>query len=231
MKVVDELSKRKLLDEMLAQTVHAKKPTLKQQRIVEVAIKMFAEKGYANTSTAEIAKAAEVAEGTIFKHFGTKDNLLLSIIIPYLKDFFPSIADETFSEVMSENVTTFEQFFKALLKNRIEFIAENREIFQVVIKEIFYREELKNELLPYFGETIITRINNVINLFKQRGEIIDIPNERIIKMLFTFVGGFFVSRFVLLNNYKVSDEEIEDATRLVMEGIRKNASKRDDPAN
>ncbi|MDP4107839.1 MAG: helix-turn-helix domain-containing protein, partial [Bacillota bacterium] len=43
--------------------------TEKQQKIVETAIQMFADKGYASTSTAEIAKAAGVAEGTIFRHF------------------------------------------------------------------------------------------------------------------------------------------------------------------
>ena len=40
-----------------------KKKTKKQLAIVEAAIKLFAEKGYANTSTAEIAKVAEVSEG------------------------------------------------------------------------------------------------------------------------------------------------------------------------
>jgi len=215
------LSTGKLLDAMMAQASKPKKQTVKQQRIVETAIKMFAEKGYANTSTAEIAKNAEVSEGTIFKHYGTKDHLLLSIIVPYLKEFFPSMADEVFHEIMSENVATFEHFLHALLRNRIQFISENKEIFQVVVKEIFYKDELKNELLPYFAENIIIRINKVIEFYKERGELIDIPNERIQKMLFTFIGGFFVSRFVLLNNYTVSEVEIKDAIHFVLDGIRK----------
>lgn len=206
----------------MAELATSKKQTVKQQRIIESAIELFAEKGYANTSTAEIAKLAEVAEGTIFKHYGTKDNLLLSIIVPYLKDFFPAMADEVFKEIMSQEISTFEGFFKALFKNRIEFIQENKEIFQVVIKEIMYKEDLKNELLPHFFANISGRLIKTIELFKDRGELIDLPSERILKMLVTFIGGFFVSRFVLLPNYIISDEEVEDVVQFVMEGIRRH---------
>ena len=69
-----------------------KKKTKKQEAIVEAAIKLFAEKGYANTSTAEIAKLAEVSEGTIFKHYRTKDTLLLSVMLPFIKENFPSLS-------------------------------------------------------------------------------------------------------------------------------------------
>lgn len=44
----------------------------KQLKILEAAVEMFAEKGYAATSTSEIAKKAGVAEGTIFRHYKTK---------------------------------------------------------------------------------------------------------------------------------------------------------------
>ncbi|QQP71486.1 helix-turn-helix transcriptional regulator [Carnobacterium sp. CS13] len=50
-----------------------KKMTLKQQQILKVSIDLFSQKGFANTSTNEIAKQANVAEGTIFKHFGNKE--------------------------------------------------------------------------------------------------------------------------------------------------------------
>lgn len=216
------MSRSKLLEDLMAELATSKKQTVKQQRIIESAIELFAEKGYANTSTAEIAKLAEVAEGTIFKHYGTKDNLLLSIIVPYLKDFFPAMADEVFKEIMSQEISTFEGFFKALFKNRIEFIQENKEIFQVVIKEIMYKEDLKNELLPHFFANISGRLIKTIELFKDRGELIDLPSERILKMLVTFIGGFFVSRFVLLPNYIISDEEVEDVVQFVMEGIRRH---------
>ncbi|MFS0784571.1 TetR/AcrR family transcriptional regulator [Bacillus sp. 1P06AnD] len=194
------------------------KQTVKQKKIIEVAIATFAEKGYSNTSTSEIAKKAGVAEGTIFKHYGTKENLLLSIMVPFLKDFFPAMADELIGELMNDECS-FEEFLRALLTNRVTFLSENREIFQVFIKEMFYKEELKNEFLPYVLKVGSYRLIKVIEAFKQRGDIKDIPNESILKMVSTVICGFFISNFVLLNKQSISEKEIEEVVSFILNGL------------
>ena len=60
------------------------KLTPKMQAILSASLELFAEKGYSNTSTKDIARLANVAEGTIFKHFGSKENLLYASILPIL---------------------------------------------------------------------------------------------------------------------------------------------------
>ena len=50
-----------------------------RRRIVEAALALFAEQGYAATSTRQIAQAAEVSEGLIFRHFPTKLALLHAV--------------------------------------------------------------------------------------------------------------------------------------------------------
>lgn len=209
-----------LLDEMAKKINKTEKQTVRQKRIMEVAITLFAEKGYSNTSTSEIAKMAEVAEGTVFKHYGTKENLLLSIMVPFIKDFFPTMVDELFEELMIKNVS-FEKFLISLLENRITFLNENREIFQVFIKEIIYKEELKSELLPYMMGNASTRITKIIKFFQKRGEIIDVPSELILNMLGTFMSGFFISRFILLNKKSINDEEIGEIVHFILNGIGK----------
>src|SRR5699024_7752907 len=186
---------------MIAQTKSSKKKTEKQQKIAETAIKLFAEKGYANTSTSEIAKAAGVAEGTIFRHYKTKDNLLLSLILPFIKASIPTMAENVYKEVLPDKVDSFENFLRALLKNRMQFFKENKEIFQVFVKELIYNDELKRELLPFFAENIVKRFGEVIDMYKARGEIIDIPTDEILRILFSFYGGYFLSRFVILSTY------------------------------
>jgi AcrR family transcriptional regulator len=47
--------------------------------ILAVAARTFAEKGYANTTTREIADAADVAEGTLYNYFANKREILLAI--------------------------------------------------------------------------------------------------------------------------------------------------------
>ncbi|WAL68140.1 helix-turn-helix domain containing protein [Amycolatopsis cynarae] len=51
-----------------------------RDRILAAAEHLFAERGYARTSTARLAAAAEVPQGLIFYHFGTKEGLLLALI-------------------------------------------------------------------------------------------------------------------------------------------------------
>lgn len=71
----------KMLEELFDQEGQM---TEKQKKILQAAIEIFAEKGYAATSTSEIAKKAGVAEGTIFRHYSSKEKLLLAIVAPTL---------------------------------------------------------------------------------------------------------------------------------------------------
>ena len=54
--------------------------TDKKEKILQVALQLFAKEGYYATSTSKIAKVAEVSEGLIFRHFGNKEGLLQTIL-------------------------------------------------------------------------------------------------------------------------------------------------------
>jgi len=216
------MAKTNILEELITQTKLSKKTTDKQQKIVEATIKLFAEKGYANTSTSEIAQAAGVAEGTIFRHYGTKNNLLLSVILPFFKDLIPKLAEELFSGLMTDQFLSFEDFLRALIKDRIEFIKENQGIMQIVVKELMYNEDLRKELMPLFAENVLNRINKVIEIYKERGELIKIPSDAIVRMISIFVAGYFVSRFVFSSGKEIIDDkgEVEKIISFIMDGIR-----------
>lgn len=206
--------------EAILEQQRMKKKTKKQQQVLDVAIQLFAEKGYANTSTAEIAKMAGVSEGTIFKHYGTKDRLLLSIIVPFLSEFFPKMAKELFQETLTEKTETFEQFLRALLHNRIEFIKNNKEIFQVVIKELVYNDELRKEMFSYAATHAAPLLKGAIQQFKEKGELIDWPVETILRHVATHIFGLFVSRFLLMETPFISDEEVEEVVQFILNGIK-----------
>ena len=53
--------------------------TDKRERILRAAIRVFARKGFYSTRVSEIAKAAGVADGTIYLYFKNKDDVLISI--------------------------------------------------------------------------------------------------------------------------------------------------------
>ena len=54
--------------------------TDKRAAILKAATSVFAEKGYFNSKVADIAKAAGVADGTVYLYFKNKDDVLLSIL-------------------------------------------------------------------------------------------------------------------------------------------------------
>lgn len=68
--------------------------TEKQEKILEAALQLFAEQGYAATSTSKVAKEAGVSEGLIFRHFKNKEGLLEAIfnaVAERTKDIFADI--------------------------------------------------------------------------------------------------------------------------------------------
>jgi TetR/AcrR family fatty acid metabolism transcriptional regulator len=62
---------------MLIQSVM--KNPVKRSNILASAIRVFARQGYYNTTVAMIARGAEVADGTIYLYFNSKEDILISI--------------------------------------------------------------------------------------------------------------------------------------------------------
>ena len=54
--------------------------TEKQTRILQTALKLFAQQGFDSTSTSKVAVEAGVSEGLIFRHYKNKQGLLDAII-------------------------------------------------------------------------------------------------------------------------------------------------------
>lgn len=64
----------------MAETKRQKQKELTRKHLIETAIKLFGENGIITTKTADIAKAAKVAHGTVFTHFPTQEELLIAVI-------------------------------------------------------------------------------------------------------------------------------------------------------
>lgn len=68
----------------------------KRDRILEAAIRVFARNGFHATRVSEVAKAAGVADGTIYLYFKSKEELLVSLfedrvekLLVYMRDELP----------------------------------------------------------------------------------------------------------------------------------------------
>ncbi len=56
----------------------------KHERLIAAAANLFAEKGFAYTTTAEVSDSAGVAAGTLYLYFSSKDELLYSTLEAFL---------------------------------------------------------------------------------------------------------------------------------------------------
>jgi TetR/AcrR family fatty acid metabolism transcriptional regulator len=67
---------------------------LKKNRILRAAIEVFAKKGYFAARMTDVAKAAKVADGTLYLYFDGKEHLLLSIFDDVLSRFIDRLREE-----------------------------------------------------------------------------------------------------------------------------------------
>src|ERR1043165_962943 len=67
------------------------KGTTKRKRCPRPAIAFFAKSGYFNAKVAEIAKAAGVADGTIYLYFDGKEDVLLTIFREHTRHYLQSL--------------------------------------------------------------------------------------------------------------------------------------------
>jgi AcrR family transcriptional regulator len=60
-----------------------REPAEKQARILAAAQRLFVARGFGATTTADIARAAEVSEGIVFHHFASKEGVLVAVAAEY----------------------------------------------------------------------------------------------------------------------------------------------------
>jgi AcrR family transcriptional regulator len=66
-----------------------------RQRILDVAVDLFIERGYAGTSVRDISERLGMTKGSLYYHFASKDDLLAALVEPMLTELDDFIADAT----------------------------------------------------------------------------------------------------------------------------------------
>ncbi len=96
----------------------SKKSEQTRERILETALKLFADKGYDKTTMRQIAKEADVSLGLAYRYFSSKDEFCISL---YEKLTAESAAfvDKLEPAPLSENLEKmYDHIIKLLVKNR-----------------------------------------------------------------------------------------------------------------
>lgn len=185
------------------------KLTKKQIAILEAATELFAEQGYAGTSTSEIANKAEVAEGTIFKHFKSKKGLLMAIVSPMMVKLIAPMIKKDLNKVLDQEFEYFQDFIRAMIENRKEFIKKNLPMLKILVQEIPFHPELKEQFIAYVGRDIFDKLKEIIKYYQDKGQLIDMKAEAIMRTVASSILSYIVVRYVFLPEANWDEEEIE----------------------
>ena len=120
----------------------------KHQKIIHAAVKVFAEKGFFNARISDIAKAAKVADGTIYLYFNNKYDILISLFEEEIGKLIVQVKEAI--EAESEPAAKLRTF--AL--HHLRLLEENRELAEVLQVElrqstIFMKEYRNLKFIEY----------------------------------------------------------------------------------
>ncbi len=120
----------------------------KYGRIIEAATRIFAEKGFFKATVSDVARAAEVAEGTIYLYFKNKDDLLISIFESSMDMFIREV------EQALKGVSDPKERLRTLITLHLGLVENHRELAQVLHVELrassmFMREYTGDKLRQY----------------------------------------------------------------------------------
>jgi AcrR family transcriptional regulator len=172
----------------------------KKETILESATRLLASKGYKEASMAELARICGVAQGTIFYHYGTKEELFLAI----LDEFRQALVEE------------FEAYQKtAVSRNGLEKMISAAEFYLNVAGKmedrflLFHRHEAYelSRINPDCRRSMEAIYTCLIDIFEQAirtgqadGSVKAMPARKTALIIFTMVDGL-----VRLNTYNLYD--------------------------
>jgi len=122
----------------------------KHQKILQAAIKVFSEKGFYNSRVSEIAKEANVADGTIYLYFKNKDDILISLF------------EEEFGKIVQNMRVSLEKDKDALQKIKrfaiahLSIVTKQQELAEVMGVEVrqsskFMKEYVNKPFIEYLN--------------------------------------------------------------------------------
>jgi AcrR family transcriptional regulator len=125
-----------------------------KMRILAAALSLFAHKGYNKTTTKDLAKSANVAEGTIFRYFNSK------------KDILAELATNGWVEILTELLTELSEMesYKAIatmMRKRMFRMKENQDLVRVCFLEAQFHPELRDRI----QNEVIDKMMNVAEAF------------------------------------------------------------------
>ena len=145
------------------QKILTRKNNDKHRRIIQAAVKVFAKKGFFNSKVSEIARAAGVADGTIYLYFQNKDDILIRLF----EEEMAGILDEMQLAVSRESdpARKLESWALAHLK----LLERNKELAEIIQVEIRQSSKFMKEYQNVQFAQYLNLISEIIKEGQAKG--------------------------------------------------------------
>jgi TetR/AcrR family fatty acid metabolism transcriptional regulator len=143
----------------------AKRTGDKRERILDAAVAVFAKTGFHRARVADVAKAAGVADGTIYLYFDSKEDLLVKLFEDRVERLLTHLRVELPKE------TTATGKLRRVIEVQLGILENERELAEVLT--IILRQStklMKDRAAPKFGE-YIDSIADVVARGQKAGEL------------------------------------------------------------
>ena len=145
-------------------TAKRRKPSDKRDRILRAAVKVFAKSGFHATRVSEVAKAAGVADGTIYLYFKSKEELLVSLFEDRVQKLLQFMKDELPKE------PTAAGRLRALVHMQLGLLEGERELAEVITVILRQSTRLMKEFAAPHFLAYLEAIGEIIEEGQANGE-------------------------------------------------------------
>jgi AcrR family transcriptional regulator len=168
------------------QTTRKRNATNSKNKISYVALSLFVKRGIKSTTTKEIAKKAGIAEGTIYKHFKSKNDLALELFTSNMDMFREKLLENT------SNYTDPKEILKALVQSFFHFAKDQPKSYSYIMEG--HSTELKK--IPKERPKPKDIFTKAINLGIEKGDFREIDEN----LGTALVIGMITRTILFLNN-------------------------------
>ncbi len=137
----------------------------KKTRIFQVALELFAEKGFANTSVDEIVDRAGVAKGTIYYHFKGKDDLFLMLMKSGVDFLNEAIREAAVGE--SDPIRRLD----TIIATQVRLFIDHPDFYKVLMSEIWWLEARQHEDLQKIRKSYLSILEEAIQAGQTAGAL------------------------------------------------------------
>ncbi len=114
----------------------------KRRRIIDAAVEVFAEKGFFGAKVSEVAKRADVADGTIYLYFKSKDDILISLFEEKMEGIIGRLTE------ILDQVEDPRQKMRRYIMEHLELVSQQPHLMQVLTVELRQSARFIKEYRP-----------------------------------------------------------------------------------